>query len=146
MEVISIAGYTEVEKLHIAKEHLLLKQLKENVLKKSKLEIRYDTILIVIREYNREAGVREHERTIATLCRKTAKIIVSGKQKIVVVTKKRLEDLLGKPLYRYGRMEEEDQVGTATGLAYTAVGGDILSDRKSTRLNSSHVAISYAVF
>src|SRR5690625_2533271 len=96
MEVISIAGYTEVEKLHIAKEHLLLKQLKENGLKKGNLQIRDDALLTVIREYTREAGVRELERTIATLCRKTAKIIVSGKQKRDVVTKKRLEDVLGK--------------------------------------------------
>src|SRR5690625_3434496 len=116
MEVISIAGYTEVEKLHIAKEHLLLKQLKENGLKKGNLQIRDDALLKVIREYTREAGVRGLERTVATLCRKAAKLIVSGEQKRVIVTEKRIGELLGKPMYRYGRMEQEDQVGTATGL------------------------------
>lgn len=127
MEIITIAGYTEVEKLHIAKEHLIPKQLKENGLRKGNLQIRDDALLKLIREYTREAGVRGLERTIATLCRKTAKIIISGKQKRVIVTEKRLVELLGKPLFRYGRMEQEDQVGTATGLAYTAVGGDTLS-------------------
>lgn len=127
MEIITIPGYTEIEKLHIAKEHLIPKQLKENGLQKGNLQIRDEAILKIIREYTREAGVRSLERTIAKLCRKTAKIIVSGKQKRVVVTEKRLEELLGKPLYRYGLMEQEDQVGTATGLAYTSVGGDTLS-------------------
>ncbi len=127
MELISIAGYTEVEKLHIAKQHLIPKQIKENGLKKGNLQIRDDALLTVIREYTREAGVRGLERTIATLCRKAAKIIVSGEQKRVIVTKTRIEELLGKPMYRYGRMEQEDQVGTATGLAYTAVGGDTLA-------------------
>lgn len=127
MELISIAGYTEVEKLHIAKRHLIPKQLKENGLKKGNLQIRDGALLKVIREYTREAGVRGLERTVATLCRKAAKIIVSGEQKRVIVTDKRVEELLGKPLYRYGQMEQEDQVGTATGLAYTAVGGDTLS-------------------
>lgn len=127
MELISISGYTEVEKMHIAKEHLILKQLKENGLQKGNLQIRDEALLKVIREYTRESGVRGLERTIATLCRKAAKIIISGEQKRVIVTEKRLEKLLGKPIYRYGRMEQEDQVGTATGLAYTAVGGDTLS-------------------
>src|SRR5690606_36309213 len=109
------------------KEHLISKQLKENGLQKGNLQIRDEAILKIIREYTREAGVGSLERTIAKLCRKTAKIIVSGKQKRVVVTEKRLEELLGKPLYRYGLMEQEDQAGTATGLAYTSVGGDTLS-------------------
>ena len=127
MEVITIAGYTEVEKMHIAKRHLIPKQLKENGLQKGNLQIRDEALQTIIREYTREAGVRGLERTIATLCRKAAKIIVSGKQSRVVVTQKRLEELLGKPIYRHGRMEEEDQVGTATGLAYTPFGGDTLS-------------------
>lgn len=127
MELISIAGYTEIEKLHIAKEHLIPKQLKENGLKRGNLQIRDDGLLRLIREYTREAGVRGLERQIATLCRKAAKKIISGKQKRVIVTKNRVAELLGKPLYRYGLMEQEDQVGTATGLAYTSVGGDTLS-------------------
>lgn len=127
MELITIAGYTEVEKLHIAKAHLIPKQLKENGLKKGNLQIRDDALLRIIREYTREAGVRGLERTIATVCRKTARILLEGKQKRVIVTAKRVPELLGKPLYRYGRMEQENQIGTATGLAYTAVGGDTLS-------------------
>ncbi|MBY7143237.1 endopeptidase La [Virgibacillus sp. NKC19-3] len=127
MELISIAGYTELEKLHIAKEHLLNKQLKENGLKKANLQLRDDAMLKLIRTYTREAGVRNLERQLATLCRKAAKIIISGEKKRVIVTEKSLEDLLGKPLYRYGLMEQEDQVGAATGLAYTAAGGDTLS-------------------
>ncbi|MFD1039547.1 endopeptidase La [Virgibacillus byunsanensis] len=127
MELISIAGYTEVEKLHIAKEHLLPKQLKENGLKKGNLQLRDEALLKLIRTYTREAGVRGLERQIAKLCRKAAKIIISEEKKRVIVTEKSLEELLGKPLFRYGRMEQEDQVGTATGLAYTAAGGDTLS-------------------
>ncbi|OZU89802.1 endopeptidase La [Virgibacillus indicus] len=127
MELISIAGYTEVEKLHIAKEHLLSKQLKENGLKKSNLQIRDEALLKLIRNYTREAGVRNLERQLATLCRKAAKIIISGDKKRVIVTEKNIEELLGRPLFRYGLMEQQDQVGTATGLAYTAAGGDILS-------------------
>lgn len=127
MEVISIAGYTEVEKLYIAKEHLIPKQLKENGLTGAHLQFREDGLLKIIREYTREAGVRGLERQIATLCRKTAKLLISGEKKRVVVTEKRVPELLGKPLYRYGMIEKEDQVGTATGLAYTAVGGDTLS-------------------
>ncbi len=127
MEVISIPGYTEVEKLHIAKDHLLQKQIEENGLKRGNIQIREEALLTLIREYTREAGVRELERMIATLCRKAAKIIVSNEKKRVIITKKQLEDFLGKPIYRYGRKEEADQVGTATGLAYTAVGGDVLS-------------------
>src|SRR5690625_857228 len=114
MEIITIAGYTEVEKLHIAKEHLLPKQLRENGLEKGNLQIRDDALRKLIRRYTREAGVRELERQIATLCRKAAKMIVSGEKKRVIVTENTVEDLLGKTLYRYGMMEEEDQVGTAT--------------------------------
>lgn len=127
MELISIAGYTEEEKCHIAKEHLLVKQLRENGLKKGNLQIRDEAMLKLIRRYTREAGVRSLERQLATLCRKTAKIIVSENKKRVIVTEKKLEEMLGKPIFRYGQMEEENQVGTATGLAYTTVGGDTLS-------------------
>lgn len=126
MEIISIAGYTEIEKVHIAKRHLLPKQISENGLQKGALQIRDDALLKLIRRYTREAGVRGLERQIATLCRKAAKLIVAGEKKRVIVTTNTLEDLLGKAIYRYGVMEKEDQVGTATGLAYTSTGGDIL--------------------
>lgn len=127
MELISISGYTEIEKLHIAKEHLIPKQLTENGLTKGNMQLRDDALLKLIRNYTREAGVRGLERQIATLCRKAAKIIISGDKKRVVITENNLVDFLGKPLFRYGQMEKEDQVGTATGLAYTAAGGDTLS-------------------
>lgn len=127
MEVISIAGYTELEKLYIAKNHLLPKQLKENGLKKGHLQLRDEALLKLIRVYTREAGVRGLERQLASICRKAAKIIVSGEKQRVIVTEKQLESILGKPKFRYGMMEAEHQIGAATGLAYTSAGGDILS-------------------
>ncbi|MEH7343687.1 endopeptidase La [Bacillus sp. JJ1532] len=126
MEIITIAGYTELEKNHIAKDHLLPKQIKEHGLTKSQLQIREDGIQKVVRYYTREAGVRGLERQLATICRKTAKIIVSGEKKKVIISEKNVEDFLGKPIFRYGQAELEDQVGVATGLAYTTVGGDTL--------------------
>ncbi|MFD1781098.1 endopeptidase La [Fredinandcohnia salidurans] len=127
MEIITIAGYTELEKVHIAKDHLLPKQLEEHGLTKGKLQIREDALLNIIRHYTREAGVRSLERQIAKICRKVAKIIVSGEKKRVVITDKNVVEFLGKPIFRYGQAELEDQVGVATGLAYTAFGGDTLS-------------------
>ncbi|MFD2446250.1 endopeptidase La [Bacillus sp. CGMCC 1.16607] len=126
MEIITIAGYTELEKLFIAKEHLLPKQVKEHGLSKGVLQIRDEAITKIIRYYTREAGVRSLERQMATICRKTAKIIVSGIKKKVVITEKSVEEFLGKTIFRYGQAELEDQVGVATGLAYTTVGGDTL--------------------
>ncbi|MBQ6448986.1 MAG: endopeptidase La [Bacillus sp. (in: Bacteria)] len=126
MEIISIAGYTEIEKIHIAKDHLLPKQIKEHGLSKSQLQIREDGIQRIVRLYTREAGVRTLERQLATICRKTARMIVTAEKKKVVITAKNVEDFLGKPIFHYGQAEEEDQVGVATGLAYTTVGGDTL--------------------
>ncbi|WP_144461359.1 endopeptidase La [Siminovitchia fortis] len=126
MEIITIAGYTELEKIHIAKDHLLPKQMEEHGLTKSQLQIKDDAIKAIVRYYTREAGVRELERQLASICRKAAKIIVAGERKRVIVTEKNFEDLLGKKKYRYGQAELEDQVGVATGLAYTTVGGDTL--------------------
>ncbi|OAS84904.1 MULTISPECIES: endopeptidase La [Metabacillus] len=127
MEIINIAGYTELEKVHIGKDHLLPKQLKEHGLKKSHLQIRDDAILSIIRYYTREAGVRGLERQLATVCRKAAKLIVKEERKKIIITDKNLEDYLGKNRFRYGQAELEDQIGVATGLAYTTVGGDTLS-------------------
>ncbi|MEG0471881.1 MAG: endopeptidase La [Solibacillus sp.] len=126
MEVITIAGYTEFEKNEITKNHLIPKQMKEHGLKKAQLLIKDEAILDLIRYYTREAGVRGLERQVATVCRKAAKIIVSGDKKKVTVSSKVLEDMLGKHRYRYGQAETENQVGVATGLAYTTVGGDTL--------------------
>ncbi|SCV24936.1 Lon protease [Bacillus wiedmannii] len=127
MEIISIAGYTELEKVHIAREHLLPKQLKEHGLRKGNLQVRDEALLEIIRYYTREAGVRTLERQIAKVCRKAAKVIVTAERKRIVVTEKNIVDLLGKHIFRYGQAEKTDQVGMATGLAYTAAGGDTLA-------------------
>lgn len=126
MEVISIAGYTEMEKIQIAKNHLIPKQIEENGLKKSQIVIKDEAIVDLIRYYTREAGVRNLQRQIASLCRKAAKIIVSGEKKRVTVNQKVLIEMLGKHKFHYGQAETENQVGVATGLAYTTVGGDTL--------------------
>ncbi|MBM7606927.1 ATP-dependent Lon protease [Lysinibacillus composti] len=126
MEVISIAGYTEIEKIAITQNHLIPKQLKENGLKKSQLVIKDEAVVDLIRYYTREAGVRNLQRQIAALCRKAAKIIVSGDKKRVTVNSKVLIEMLGKHKFRYGQAETENQIGVATGLAYTTVGGDTL--------------------
>jgi ATP-dependent Lon protease len=127
MEMIYIPGYTEVEKHKIALKYLLPKQMKDHGLGKKDLQVHDDAILKVIRRYTREAGVRNLEREMATICRKAAKVIVSEEKKKVVITEKTLETLLGNPKYRFGLAEVEDQVGVATGLAWTSVGGDTLN-------------------
>ncbi|SDN57860.1 endopeptidase La [Alkalicoccus daliensis] len=127
MEIIHIAGYTEVEKLEIAKAYLLPKQIREHGLSKGSMQVRDEALLSIIRYYTREAGVRNLERQLATVCRKAAKQIVSKEKKRVVVTEKNIEDLLGKKTFRYGKAELENQVGAATGLAYTTAGGDTLT-------------------
>lgn len=126
MEIISIAGYTELEKLSIAKNHLLPKQLREHGLTKGQLQLKDDALLDVVRHYTREAGVRSLERVLANLCRKAALQIVSGDKKRFSITTKNLENIIGKRKFRYGQAETENQIGVATGLAYTTVGGDTL--------------------
>ncbi|MFJ7637443.1 endopeptidase La [Peribacillus sp. NPDC097206] len=126
MEIISIAGYTEIEKLHIAKDHLLPRQLENHGLLKTQLQIREEALTKIIRYYTREAGVRSLERQLASICRKTAKIIVSGDKKRVVISDKNVEEFLGKTMFHYGQAEIENQIGVANGLAYTSVGGDTL--------------------
>ena len=127
MELISIAGYTEVEKQHIASQHLIPKQTAEHGLKKAQCRFKEDALLFLIRRYTREAGVRNLERRIASICRKAAKMIVTEERKQVTITQAMIEQMLGKPPYSYGQAETEDQIGVATGLAYTAYGGDTLS-------------------
>ena len=95
--------------------------------KKKQLKFKEEAIQYLIRHYTREAGVRNLERRIASICRKVTKTIVSGKKKSMTITEKSIIDFLGKPVYRHGLAETEDQVGVATGLAYTAFGGDTLS-------------------
>ncbi len=126
MEVISISGYTEDEKLEIAKRHLLPKQRKEHGLSVETLEISDNTLKAIVREYTREAGVRNLERQIANVCRKAAKEIVKGEETTVRVTTQNLHRYLGVARYHWGQAEVEDQVGVATGMVYTEVGGDVM--------------------
>jgi len=127
MEVISISGYTELEKLNILRGYLLPKQMEDHGLGKDKLQMNEDAMLKLVRLYTREAGVRNLNREAANVCRKAAKLIVSGEKKRVVVTVKTLEALLGKPRYRHGLAEKKDQIGSVTGLAWTQAGGDTLN-------------------
>ncbi len=127
MEVISLAGYTEDEKTEIAKRHLIPKQRKSHGIKASEFRIKEKALTEMLRVYTREAGVRNLEREIAKLARKTVTKLVKGEIKSLTVTPKSLEKYLGLPKHRYGLAEEKDQVGVVTGLAYTASGGDLLS-------------------
>ncbi len=126
MEVIEFPGYTEEEKLQIAKRFLVPKQLQRHGLKRSQLSLRQDILRTTIREYTREAGVRNLERQIATLCRKTARLVAEEGVSRLVVDQERLLDFLGKPKYQYGSKERRGDVGTATGLVYTEFGGDVV--------------------
>lgn len=126
LEIIELSSYTDAEKVNIAREHLLPKQIKENGLKSSQLKISEDMILYLIRYYTREAGVRQLERTIATICRKTVLAILKDNKKSITLTKKLVHEWLGNEKVEYGKKEKKDQVGTVTGLAYTSFGGDIL--------------------
>lgn len=127
MEIINLSGYTEEEKVNIATKYLIPKQIKEHGLKPEMLTISENTIRKIIREYTREAGVRSLERQIAALCRKAAKEIVQGKVKSVKTSMQNLNNYLGAPRFRYGTVEKVDEVGMATGLAWTEVGGDVLA-------------------
>ncbi len=126
LEIIQLSSYTELEKLHIAKDHLIPKQLKENGLKNSQFKLEEDVLLYLIRYYTREAGVRSLERTIATLARKSVLAILKDHKRSVKITKKLVLEWLGHEKYDYGKREAKNQVGTVTGLAYTAFGGDVL--------------------
>ncbi len=128
MEVIRIPGYTEDEKLNIAMRYLLPKQIKTNGLKESEIEITQDSVLDIIRYYTREAGVRNLEREISKICRKVVKSIVLGKEADkIVVTSENIGEFLGVRKFRYGLADEKDQIGQVTGLAWTEVGGELLS-------------------
>ena len=127
MEIITLAGYTEDEKREIAKQHLIAKQIKNHGLRKGEFEVTDEALQEMIRTYTREAGVRNLEREIAKLARKAVTQIVKKETKEVVVTPDSLEDMLGVKRYKYGLAEDADQVGVVTGLAWTSVGGDLLS-------------------
>ena len=127
MEIISLAGYTEDEKREIARQHLVPKQIEGHGLKKGEFSITDEALTEMIRTYTREAGVRNLEREIAKLARKAVTDILKKKTKTVEVGPEKLEDYLGVKRFRYGLAEKEDQVGVVTGLAWTSVGGDLLS-------------------
>ena len=127
MEIIRIPGYTEDEKVEIAKRHLVPKQEEAHGLKANEWSVSDDVLHELVRTYTREAGVRSLEREIATLARKAVKEIVTSKAKKVVITKKNLEKFSGVPKFRFGETEAEDMVGVVTGLAWTEVGGEILT-------------------
>ncbi|MBL6749257.1 MAG: endopeptidase La [Nevskia sp.] len=128
MEVIRIPGYTEDEKLNIARRYLLPKQIKANGLKESELEVGENAIRSIVRTYTREAGVRNLEREISKIARKVVKqVLEKPATKTVKVTEKNLEKYLGVQRFRFGRAEEKNQVGQVTGLAWTEVGGELLS-------------------
>ncbi|BFT29700.1 endopeptidase La [Alteromonas sp. D210916BOD_24] len=128
MEVIRLSGYTEDEKLNIAKNHLIGKQMERNGLKAKELEITDSAVIGMIRYYTREAGVRGLEREVSKVCRKAVKDILLKKSKSkVVVTKDNLKDFLGVQRFDYGKADKDNQIGQVTGLAWTQVGGDLLT-------------------
>ncbi|CAA0099394.1 Lon protease [Starkeya nomas] len=127
MEVIRIAGYTEDEKVEIARRHLIPQALAKHGLQPKEWSIDNEALLTLVRRYTREAGVRNLEREISNLARKAVKDLMLTKKKVIKVTAKTLEDYLGAPKFRYGEAETEDQVGVVTGLAWTEVGGEILT-------------------
>lgn len=126
MELIEIAGYTENEKEHIAKEHLIPKQMEENGIEKGKLTVQSAALKKIINNYTKEAGVRNLERTIGQICRKTARLIMEEDKKKVTVTSKNLSDFLGKEHFNYLMANKKDEIGISRGLAWTQVGGDTL--------------------
>jgi len=131
MEVIQLSGYTELEKLEIAKRFLVKKQVEINGLKKDQIKFTDEALLEIIRKYTRESGVRNLEREIANICRKVAKKIVTSEASQSEITPTQIEKLLGKPKFRQQEMNATSQIGLATGLAWTEVGGEVLQTEVS---------------
>jgi ATP-dependent Lon protease len=127
MEIIRIAGYTEGEKVEIAKKHLLPNATAKHGLDAKEWAVEDSALLELVRRYTREAGVRNLEREISNLARKTVKELLTTKKKRIVVTDANVSEYLGVPKYRYGEIESDDQVGLVTGLAWTEVGGELLT-------------------
>ena len=127
MEIIRLSGYTEDEKVEIAKRHLINKQVKDHGLKDGEFTLTEDALRKTIQEYTREAGVRNIERELARLARKAVTEIVSGRAKSVTITPDNLEDFLGVPKFRHSEIDGKDQIGVVTGLAWTEVGGELLN-------------------
>jgi ATP-dependent Lon protease len=126
MEILQLSGYTEEEKIHIATGYLVPRQIRENGLRPSEVSFTDDALRVIIRDYTREAGVRNLERQIGAVCRKLATRIAEGKTEALAVEVDQVPDFLGKPIYFFEAAERCDLPGVATGLSVTAVGGDIL--------------------
>ena len=127
MEIIKLPGYTEFEKYHIAKGFLIAKQIRQNGLEGKKIEFTKNAILTIIQKYTREAGVRNLEREIAAICRKIARDIAKNKEiEAVIINSRSVQKYLGPARHRYGQIEEKDQIGIVTGMAWTQVGGELL--------------------
>ena len=127
LEIIELPSYTEIDKVQIATDHLIPKQLAANGLKASQFHLKEKEILYMIRHYTREAGVRQLERLIGSLCRKTVLAILNDNKRSVTVSEKLIKEWLGKEIFEYGTKEKKNQIGVVTGLAYTSFGGDVLS-------------------
>ncbi|KEG16637.1 endopeptidase La [Bartonella bacilliformis] len=127
MEIIRIAGYTECEKMEIAKRHLLPKVLKDHSLSKKEFSVSDDAVRSIIQFYTREAGVRNLEREVMKLARKSVTKILKNNQKSIAITEDNIDDFLGVKRYRFGQVEGENQIGVVTGLAWTEVGGELLT-------------------
>jgi len=143
MEVIRLEGYTEVDKLAIAKSWLAPKQKKEHGLEGVDFTVSDNAILTIIRRYTREAGVRNLERELASICRKVAKQVTKeGKEQKIHVNSKRISSYLGVPKFRYGKAEDKDAIGLATGLAWTEMGGELLTIEVSTVAGKGKLTIT----
>ena len=142
MEVIHFPGYTEDEKLHIAKRYLVPKQLKEHGLSAGKLEMTDEALSEIVRLYTREAGVRGLERQIASICRQVARRVVEGHGRKTRVTHRTLHTYLGPARFRFGLAEETDEIGTATGLVWTEAGGDVISIEATTMAGKGELILT----
>lgn len=142
MEVIHLSGYTELEKLQIAKNHLFPKQRNNHALRGDRIRISDDVMMALLRDYTRESGVRQLDRILASVCRKVARKVASGEKKRVTVTKDMLTDFFGPPIYRHGEVEEQDLVGVVTGLAWTELGGETLTVEVSAVPGKGKVVIT----
>ena len=142
LEIIELPSYTEIDKVTIAKEHLIPKQIKTNGLKATQFHLKDAELLYMIRHYTREAGVRQLERLISALCRKTVLAVLKDGRKSVTITKKLINEWLGKEKFEYGAREKKDQIGCVTGLAYTEFGGDVLQIEVNTFAGKGRLVIT----
>jgi ATP-dependent Lon protease len=142
MEIITLPGYTEEDKVHIAQGYLLPKQLKEHGLTAEQVHFSEEALRVVIREYTKEAGVRNLERDIASVCRKIARRVVEGEPGTTVVKKSDIARYLGPTKFSYGSAEERDEVGVATGVAWTQFGGDLISVEVNTMDGRSELILT----